>query len=204
MNMSRIDNPTAAQLDANQQALSLAEAAMGFVPNSLKITARNTELLNGFLMLSNADLGPSSTLNSALRQMIANITSAAAGCLYYQAHTAHGAERHGVDAAKIKAIWPFQTSDLFCYADHAVLDLAQAAGSVPNNATDQQFENLKQYYSEDEIVDIVAVIAYFGFLNRWNDTLATPLEESPLAFAESHLTANGWQLGKHGTGREIN
>ncbi|MFT5136564.1 MAG: alkylhydroperoxidase family enzyme [Arenicella sp.] len=105
--------------------------------------------------------------------------------------------RHGVNAAKIEAIWSFQTSDLFCDAERAALDLAQAAGSIPNNATDQQFENLKQYYSKDEIVDILAVISYFGFLNRWNDTLATPLEETPLAFAESHLATSGWQVGKH-------
>jgi uncharacterized peroxidase-related enzyme len=201
--MSRIDNATSAQLEANQQARSLAEAAMGFVPNSLKIMARNPELLNGFLMLSNAVLGQSSKLDPDLRQMIAHITSAAAGCRYCQAHTAHGAERHRVAVAKIEAIWSFQTSDLFCDAERAVLDLAQAAGSVPNHATDQQFENLKQYYSEDEIVNIVAVIAYFGFLNRWNDTLATPLEENPLSFAESHLAANGWQLGKHDSGRQI-
>jgi hypothetical protein len=81
---------------------------------------------------------------------------------------------------------------MFSDAERAALDLAQAAGSVPNTVTDQQFENLKLYYSEDEIVDIVAVIAYFGFLNRWNDSLATPLEESPIAFAESHLGTHNW------------
>ena len=68
---------------------------MGFVPNSIKIMARNPELLNGFLMLSNAVLGPSSKLDPDLRQMIAHMSNAAAGCQYCQAHTAHGAERMG-------------------------------------------------------------------------------------------------------------
>jgi hypothetical protein len=43
----------------------------------------------------------------------------------------------------------------------------------------------------------VAVISLFGWLNRWNDTMATELEDEPLAFASQHLTANGWSAGKH-------
>ena len=52
-------------------------------------------------------------------------------------------------------------------------------------------------YGKDEIVEIVGVIALFGFLNRWNDTLATTLEDSPLAFAEAHLAPNGWTGDRH-------
>jgi hypothetical protein len=47
-------------------------------------------------------------------------------------------------------------------------------------------------------VQIVAVISLFGFLNRWNDTVATTLEKTPSNFAEQHLAAGGWQLSKHG------
>jgi hypothetical protein len=47
------------------------------------------------------------------------------------------------------------------------------------------------------VVEIVGVIAMFGFLNRWNDTLATPLEDAPLEFGEKHLAAHGWDAGKH-------
>ena len=56
----------------------------------------------------------------------------------------------------------------------------------------------KTHFSEDEIAEIVGIISYFGFLNRWNDTLATPLEENPLRFAEAHLAASGWKVGNHG------
>jgi hypothetical protein len=42
------------------------------------------------------------------------------------------------------------------------------------------------------------VISAFGFLNRWNDTVATALEELPTTFAERELSPAGWQLGKHG------
>jgi len=47
------------------------------------------------------------------------------------------------------------------------------------------------------VVEIVGVIAMFGFLNRWNDTFATPLEDEPMEFGEKHLAAQGWDAGKH-------
>jgi hypothetical protein len=68
---------------------------------------------------------------------------------------------------------------------------------VPNAVTDEMFLELKKHWSEDEIVEIVGVIAMFGFLNRWNDTFATPLEEHPAEFGEQHLAKHGWTIGKH-------
>jgi hypothetical protein len=43
----------------------------------------------------------------------------------------------------------------------------------------------------------VAVIALFGFLNRFNDTMATELESSPIAAGTRFLAEHGWSVGKH-------
>ena len=48
-----------------------------------------------------------------------------------------------------------------------------------------------------EIVEIGAVVAVNGFLNRWNSTMAPQLEREPLEFAKTHLAAHGWKAGKH-------
>lgn len=195
--MTRLSPASDAQLAESQDLLPLAAAAMGFEANSLKVMARHPAMLQGFMGLSAALLGPNARLDPVLRQMIAHIASAAAGCAYCQAHTAHGAEHRGADADKLAALWSFETSELFSPAEKAALDLALAAGSVPNQSTDAQFDTLRAHFSEDEIVEIVGVIALFGFLNRWNDTLATTLEDSPLAFAEAHLAPNGWTGDRH-------
>ncbi len=195
--MTRISSAPQAQLEASGDLLAMAAAAMGFEANSLKVMARQPAILQGFMGLSAAILGPGASLDPVLRQMIAHISSAAAGCAYCQAHTAHGAEHRGADAAKLDALWEYESSDLFSDAEKAALDLALAAGSVPNQSTDAHFDALRPHFSEDEIVEIVAVIALFGFLNRWNDTLATTLEDSPLAFAEAHLAPKGWVGDKH-------
>ena len=185
------------KLDAAADALALAAAVMGFEPNSLKIMAHRPEILNGFLALSAAILGPEAKLDAGLRQMIAHIASAAAGCSYCQAHTAHGAAHRGVSEEKIDALWSYETSALFSDAERAALALAQAAASVPNRAEQAHFDALDGHFSSAEQSEIVAVISLFGFLNRWNDTLATPLEDSPLAFAEAHLAPNGWKSERH-------
>ena len=50
---------------------------------------------------------------------------------------------------------------------------------------------------QDYIVELVGVVCLFGWLNRWNDTMATPLEERPIAFGEKHLAKSGWDPAKH-------
>lgn len=170
---------------------------MGFVPNSLLTMARDPELLRAFMGLAEAVLGPHRALDPELAQLVAHVASAAAGCRYCQAHTGHVAERLGAAAAKVEAVWAFESSDRFTEAERAALALAQAAAEVPNRAGAAEFAEARRWFGEDEIMEIVAVVAFFGFLNRWNDTLATELEDAPRAFGEAHLADRGWEVGKH-------
>ncbi len=103
------------------------------------------------------------------------------------------------DADKIAAVFEYETSPIFTPAERSALRVAARAGSVPNGVEDEDFDELRKHYSERETVEIVAVISLFGFLNRWNDTVATELEASPLRFADTHLAGHGWQAGKHTT-----
>src|SRR5262249_16866828 len=103
----------------------------------------------------------------------------------------------GVDDKKLAAVWEYQTSPLFSAAERITLDFAVAAASVPNAVTDESFGDLRKYWDEEQIVEIVCVVATFGFLNRGNDTLATPLEDEPIAVGEKFLAPQGWLPGKH-------
>ena len=195
--MTHLNPPDAATLHEVKNELDFVAAAMGFEPNSMKIMAHRPNILRGFLALMGAIIGPDAVLDPGLRQMIAHIASSAAGCRYCQAHTAHGADHAGVSQEKIEALWSYAESPVFTEAERAALSLAQAGGSVPNQAEAAHFDALKAHYTDAEVVEITAIIAAFGFLNRWNDTLATTLEDSPLAFAQSSLAASGWAVGKH-------
>ena len=82
-------------------------------------------------------------------------------------------------------MWEYQTSPLYSPAERVTLDFAMAAASVPNAVTDDMFAELRKHWTEEQIVEIVGVISLFGFLNRWNDTMGTPLEMSPLKSGKS-------------------
>lgn len=114
------------------------------------------------------------------------------------AHTAGGALRLGIDEKKLEAVWEYKTSPLFEEKERIALDFSIAAASQPNDVSDELFDRMKQHWSEGQIVEITAVVAMFGFMNRWNDTMATPVEEEPIEVGEKHLAAHGWKIGKHG------
>jgi len=113
------------------------------------------------------------------------------------AHTAGGSLRFGVDEKKLAAIWEYRTSPLYTEGERVALDFAIAAASQPNAVTDELFEKMKRHWNENQIVEIAATVALFGFLNRWNDTMATPLEEEPIEVGEKFLASHGWNAGRH-------
>jgi alkylhydroperoxidase family enzyme len=94
-------------------------------------------------------------------------------------------------------VWEYRTSPLYSEAERVALDFALAASAVPNEVTDQSFAELRRHWNDTQVVEIVAVIAMFGFLNRWNDTLATPLEAEPIEVGERYLAPHGWDAAKH-------
>ena len=174
----------------------LVEASMGFVPNSFLTMARWPELLKSFAGMAGLILSGGS-VEPGLKQLVAFVSSASSGCRYCQAHTSHSATHRGVSEKKIAAAFEFETSDLFSEAERCALRLAAHAGMNPNATESAHFAALKEHFNEAEIVEIVGVISLFGFLNRWNDTLATELEDVPLKFGRDVLSAQGWEPGKH-------
>jgi hypothetical protein len=43
----------------------------------------------------------------------------------------------------------------------------------------------------------MAVVALFGYLNRWNDSMGSALEDLPIEAGEKYLKQYGWEVGKH-------
>ncbi len=195
--MPRLEPLSPATIPELGSLLESSQNRMGFVPNSQLIMARRPEILRGFAQLAAAINGSSSTIDPQLRNLISQMASRASGCRYCMAHTAHTAGRVGIPAEKEDALWEYETSPLFSEAERAALRVAQGAAQVPNAVTDDDFNALKRHYSEAQIVDIVAVIALFGFLNRYNDTMATELESSPIEAGRRFLAEKGWTVGKH-------
>jgi uncharacterized peroxidase-related enzyme len=171
---------------------------MGFIPTSQLVMAHKPELVRAFVALTHAVYRQvDGSIPLQLKALIGNMASKSAGCMYCVAHTGSNASRFGADHGKIAAIWTFETSELFSDAERAALSFAQAAAQAPNAVTDADFAELRRHFTDFQIVEIMSVVAMFGYLNRWNDSMATTLEEEPVVYAEAALADTGWAAGKH-------
>lgn len=196
--MARIDPLPRDQLGEFEDLFKTRDRDMGFTSNSMLTMARWPELLENWMSLTRTVMFKSSDLSQELKHLISHIVSRASGCRYCTAHTAnHSAGKVNITERKIEAAFEYETSALFSEAERAALRVAQLAGAGSDHVTDDDFDRLKQYFTDRQIVEIVAVISLFGFLNRWNDTLAVELEDAPLSFAQDHLASTGWSPGKH-------
>jgi uncharacterized peroxidase-related enzyme len=171
---------------------------LGFTPNSVLTMQRKPKLVQAFAQLNGAVMDPAGEVDLGFRRLLGHVASKAAGCLYCQAHTLLGAHNFGVSDEKLADVWTYATSPHYSERERVALDFALAAAAQPNEVTDELFARLRAQWSEGEIVEILGVVAMFGFLNRWNDSMATPLEAVPTAIAEKAVGAQGWTPGKHG------
>jgi uncharacterized peroxidase-related enzyme len=171
---------------------------MGYIPNTLLTLARKPKIIRALAALSEAVHDPECSISPELRTMVGVLASYTHGCQYCLAHTAANAARVGMSTDKIDHIWEYETHPMFTEAERAALRFAQCATSVPNLVTDEQVEELRKYYNDTEIIEILAVVAYYGWYNRLNASLGTTLEEMPRGFAETYLKRTGWTLGHHG------
>jgi alkylhydroperoxidase family enzyme len=196
--MSRIEPLPRDAVPDLEAAFGSFESRMGFRANSGLIMARRPAIVEGLAALASAVYGrDSGTVPYALKSCICQIASAATGCLYCQAHFANNVLNAGVAAEKLEALWNFEQSDLFSEAERVALRFTLAASQVPNAVTDAHFEALRRHWDDGQIVEILATACYTAFLNRWNDSLATTLEDRPARVAEQHLRESRWSPGKH-------
>ena len=180
-----------------EEQFDMYKKSLGFIPNSALILQRKPKLVKALAQLTAAVWDPEGDVERGFKRLIAHVASRAAGCQYCMAHTAGGALHFGVEERRLAAIWEYRSSPLFTEAERVALDFALAAAAVPNDVTDEMFADMHKHWTEGQIVEIVAVVALFGFLNRWNDTMATPLEDEPIEVGEKFLAPHGWRPGKH-------
>jgi alkylhydroperoxidase family enzyme len=195
--MAHMEPLPAATTPELKEDFAIFERILGFVPNSLLTMQRRPKMVTGFGELTKAVMDPEGVVDLGFMRLVAHFASRAAGCQYCEAHSLIAAEIHGVEQEKLDAIWEYQTSPLYTEAERVALDFSLAAGAVPNAVDAEIMGRMKQHWSEDQIVQILGAVCLYGFLNRWNDSMATTLEESPTAMGEKVLAKGGWTGGKH-------
>jgi uncharacterized peroxidase-related enzyme len=186
--------------DANPDVAELARffnETLGFCPNSVLTMAHRPVIAKAFINLNMAVMENKGRVTSALKRLIGYMSSHATGCRYCQAHTIRAAERYGAEQAQMEHIWAFRTHEAFSEAERVALEFSIAASGIPNAVDEKLQAQLNEHWEEGEIVEILGVIALFGYLNRWNDSMATTLEEGAEESGKQWLSEDGWERGKH-------
>ena len=180
-----------------REDFAIFERILGFIPNSLLTMQRMPAMVKGFGELTKAVMDPGGDVDLGFMRLVAHFASRAAGCQYCEAHSLVAAKIHGVSQDKLDAIWDYRDSPLYSEAERAALDYALAAGAVPNAVDAEIMDRMQAHWSERQIVQILGAVCLYGFLNRWNDSMATDLEAAPRAMGERVLARGGWTGGKH-------
>ncbi|WDE00264.1 carboxymuconolactone decarboxylase family protein [Thalassomonas actiniarum] len=186
--------------DANEDVAELAKffnETLGFCPNSVLTMQRRPAIAKAFINLNMAVMENKGRVTAEQKRLIGYITSANTGCRYCEAHTILAAERYGSSEQRLENIWSFRESDLYSEAEKAAFELALAASSVPNAVTDEITAKMHEYWDDGEVVEILGVIALFGYLNRWNDSMGTTMEAGAVDAGERLLANSSWSRGKH-------
>ena len=102
-----------------------------------------------------------------------------------------------VETQRIQALYDFENSDLFTDAEKAAMRLVRDAAKSPNETGPEHFVELRKHYSDEQIIEIMAVSSLSGWLNKWNDTVATVTDQESVDFATENLAEVGWEQGKH-------
>mgnify|MGYP006307501189 FL=1 len=197
--------PLVDPLDETEMAEDLRDAVqffkgpLGVIPDSVRTMAHRPALARAFTALNVAVMTSHGAVTPEFKRLLGYISSFASGCRYCQAHMMLASERFGASEARMADIWAYEDSPHFSEAERAALAFAQAASAVPNAVTPQIEARLKAAWRDDDIVEIMGVVALFGYLNRWNDSMGSALEDLPRETAEARLAGqSGWEIGKHG------
>ena len=142
----------------------------GNVPYFFRTLAHRPEIFRTATAHMHAVL-QTGTLPTKLKELVVVRTSQL-NCTSYclASHTAISL-RLGWTPEHLEALHHWRDSDLFSEAEKEALALAEAMTLDSHNFTEEQMAGLKRFYSEGEIIELMAAIGLFNYFNRFNNLL---------------------------------
>ncbi len=160
-------------------ALDELVRVLGYHPHALLTMARKPGLLPAILGLLNVVVWSEGAISTPLRLLLACEASRGAGCLYTAAHVVHAAHHAGVGWDKLAALPDYGRDPLFTTEERHALAIATAGSALPVADARAAFDEAKQVFNDDGLIEIVSAVSAFGWFNRWNSLMRTELEAVP-------------------------
>jgi alkylhydroperoxidase family enzyme len=81
------------------------------------------------------------------------------------------ARRHGWSEEQLSDLANFRKRSDFTDAEKAAIELAERTTIDSNRVDDEFWKELRKYYDEGEIIELLAAIGLFNYFNRFNHAL---------------------------------
>jgi uncharacterized peroxidase-related enzyme len=169
-----------------------AFANRGNVPNMFRVMAHRPEIFSTMQAHFDAVLN-TGTVSTKLKELIIVRTSQVNVTPYCLASHTILARNLGWTDEQLAGLADWPARNDFSLAEKAALRLAETVTRDAHAVTDEQFGELRSFYSEGEIVELLCAIGLFNYFNRFNNALnmeptkageggcAAPLTESAVA-----------------------
>ncbi len=142
----------------------------GNVPNMFRTMAHRPQIFETIIAHMDAVL-KTGTLSTALKELVIVRTSQLNRTPYCLASHSTLAKRLGWTDDQLAALFHAPSSPLFSDSEKAAIHLAEVMTTNAHGYTDADLAHLRTFYSEGEIVELMAAIGLFNYFNRFNDML---------------------------------
>jgi len=169
--MSRISRLDRSQVAPDIAALyDKAFALRGNVPNMFRVMAHRPDIF-ATMQAHFAAVLNTGTVPIRLKELIIVRTSQVNETPYCLASHTILARNFGWTDDQLSHLSDWSRRDDFTPAEKAALRLAETVTRNGNAVTDEQFVELRGFYSEGEIVELLCAIGLFNYFNRFNNAL---------------------------------
>ncbi|HUX28828.1 MAG TPA: carboxymuconolactone decarboxylase family protein [Terracidiphilus sp.] len=169
--MSRIS-----RLDRSEVTLEMAAlydkvfAQRGNVPNMFRVMAHRPEIFTTMQAHFGAVIN-TGTVSAKLKELLVVRTSQVNATPYCLASHTILANRLGWSDEQLANLADWPNRDDFSPAEKAALRLAETVTRDAHAVSDEQFAELRSFYTEGEVVELLCAIGLFNYFNRFNNAL---------------------------------
>jgi uncharacterized peroxidase-related enzyme len=183
--MSRISKVERSEVSAEMGKLyDKIYAQRGNVPNMFRTMAHRPEIFSTMMAHFSAVLN-TGTVSTKLKELIIVRTSQLNVTPYCLASHTILARGLGWSDDQLDNLSAWQVREDFTPAEKAAIRLSEAVTLNANGISDEQFAELRSFYDDGEIVELLCSIGLFNYFNRFNNALrmepTKPGEGSPVA-----------------------
>jgi uncharacterized peroxidase-related enzyme len=169
--MSRISRLDRSEVSPETAALyDKIFAVRGNVPNMFRVMAHRPEIF-ATMQAHFAAVLNTGTVPAKLKELVIVRTSQINETPYCLASHTTLARKLGWTDDQLAHLADWTRRQDFTPAEKAALRLAETVTRDANSVSDEQFAELRGFYSEGEIVELLCSIGLFNYFNRFNNAL---------------------------------